>query len=417
MSAPWRVLASWWPWRAALFLLASAVLGVLVLVLLPLTLLLLPLWGILCGSLERRRIQLLGFSRISSGHVRVTPEERHNWLNIRLSEPATWRAVLVLLMDLVTGLVALAALFFEAMALVVVVGVPIVALSRGDVDIRLFGDARIRLDAATWWLPVLALLLVLVVAGYLNLTLSTLQALAIRRLLAPRRAEIEQRVERLTRSRAAVVTAHEDERRRIERDLHDGVQQELVVLAARLGTLELELAELGSDGDPARRALAGVQDQADRAAAALRESVRGIHPAVLSDRGLGAALQELSGRAPIRVVLQQDSLGRADPVAEAAAYFVVREALTNAVKHTDTAQIRVSAATDQRMLTVTVQDDGRGGADPRAGTGLAGLAARASALDGDLVIDSPAGGPTSITITVPRGTAAEGDGADADPVR
>ncbi|MFD6699343.1 MULTISPECIES: histidine kinase [unclassified Microbacterium] len=414
MSAPWRLLLSPWPWRALLFLLASAVLGLLLLVLLPLTLLLLPLWGILCGMLERRRLPLLGFARIPSGHVRVAPDQRHNWLNIRLTEPATWREAAVLLVDLVAGVAALIVLFFEAMALIVVVGVPIVALVRGDLDIRLFGDARIQLDGATWWLPPLALLVVLIAAAYLNLLLATAQGFAVRWLLAPRGAEIAQRIERLTRSRAAVVTAHEDERRRIERDLHDGVQQELVLLAGRLGMLELELAALGPEAEPGRVALTAAQDQVERASASLRESVRGIHPAVLTDRGLGAALEELAGRAPLRVVLRLDRLGRAAPSVEAAAYAVVREALTNVVKHTDATHVLVVAHTDPELLEIRVRDDGRGEADPARGTGLSGLVARAAALDGDLVIASPPGGPTTLVLTMPRGL---GGGSEDDSGR
>jgi signal transduction histidine kinase len=401
--APWVVLASWWPWRALGYLLISALLGPLLLVLLPLTLLLLPIWGIAIGVLERRRQRLLGFATIPTGHIRVAREDRHNWLNIRLTEPATWREVLVLLLDLIAGLLSLGLLFFEAMALIVVVGVPIHAFTRGAPEILLFGDARIRLDAGTWWLPPVALAVVLIVAGYLNLGLATAQSLTISWLLSPRGAEIAQRMERLTRSRAAIVTAHEEERRRIERDLHDGVQQELVVLATRLGALELDLALLGDEAGPARRSLVAAQDQADRASAALRESVRGIHPAVLADRGLGAALEELAGRSPLRVALRCDELGHADPAVEAAAYFVVREALTNAVKHTDATRVEVIARTDGASLEVLVRDDGRGGADPSAGTGLTGLIARAAALDGALDIDSPAGGPTTIALTAPRG--------------
>lgn len=415
-TAPWRALLSWWPWRALTYLLLSALLTLILLALLPLTALLLPMAGLLCGVYERWRLRLLGFPRIASGHVRVTTEERHNWLNIRLTEPATWREVLVLLLGVAAGALALTVLFVEAMALIVVVGVPIVAVTRGDVDIRLFGDARVQLDATTWWMPWMLTILVLIVAGYLNLLLATAQGLGSRWLLAPRRAEIEQRIERLTRSRAAVVSAHEDERRRIERDLHDGVQQELVVLAARLGALELELAPLGPDADPARATLAEVQRQADRASAALRESVRGIHPAVLVDRGLGAALEELASRAPIRVDLRDSRLQPADPVAEAAAYFVVREAITNSVKHTDATRLVVTAGVEQGSLCVSVRDDGRGGADPGAGTGLTGLAARAAAIDGDLIVHSPAGGPTTVTFTAPCAPAISQE-RRADPVR
>src|SRR5699024_4694970 len=140
-----------------------------------------------------------------------------------------------------------------------------------------------------WWYPPVLILVVLLVSAYLNAVLAAIHGASVRWLIAPRVEEIDQRVEQLTRSRAAIVTAHESERQRIERDLHDGVQQELVGIAARLGILELEL-QTGTD-EARKNALRAAQAQTERALTSLRETARGIHPAVLSDHGLPAALR------------------------------------------------------------------------------------------------------------------------------
>ncbi|MDR6866021.1 signal transduction histidine kinase [Microbacterium resistens] len=401
MRPPWRVLFSRWPWLALGYTALSAVIAALFLLPSIVLFVLLPLWAILCGMIERLRLRMLGFPRQPSGHVRVGRDQRHNWLNVRLTEPATWRELLVLLLDIAVGAVALVTLFFEALALIAVVAVPIAMVSQWEGRARLFGDTWIRMTPADWWKPALIALGLLVIAAYLNMLLAAGQAVAVRWLLAPRDAEIDQRVERLTRSRAAIVAAHEEERRRIERDLHDGVQQELVVLASRLAVLELELGALGSEGEPARAALAATQDQAERAASILRDTVRGIHPAVLTDHGLGAALDELAGRAAVPVRILGEGLERAGAAEEAAAYFLVTEALTNVAKHTDASRVTITARTAGGALVVDVVDDGRGGADPEQGTGLAGLAARAAALEGTLEIVSPPGGPTRLVLTLP----------------
>ena len=400
---PWRFLGSRWPWLALLYLLVSAVIGVVLLPLAALTLLLLPLWGMAIGALERRRTRMLGFGRQPSPHVLVVPDERHNWLGIRLTEAATWRETCALLVDLVWGWLALAAVFLQVLMGAVLVAMATVG-ARENTEILLFFETRITVGPSTWWLVLPVGALALVLFAYVNALLAGAQAALLRVLCAPRNSEMARNVERLTRSRLALVEAFEAERRRIERDLHDGVQQELVTLAARLGLLSLDLDELverGVDASAARAALESAQDQAEHAMATLRSTVRGIHPAVLTDEGLEAALAELAGRTPVALELDIAGLGRLAPSAETAAYYLVSESVTNAAKHADASRVGIAARLDAGSLLVTVRDDGRGGADEDAGSGLRGLRERAEALGGSLTVSSPTGGPTVLTMVLP----------------
>jgi signal transduction histidine kinase len=226
-----------------------------------------------------------------------------------------------------------------------------------------------------------------------------------RALLGPSQSEeLAQRVESLARSRADLVAAADAERRRIERDLHDGAQQRLVSLAMNLGMARERFAEAP---EPVRRAIAGAHDEAVLALSELREFIRGLHPAVLNDRGLDAALSGLAARVPLPVRLRVDVQRPASPSVEAVAYFIVSEALTNVAKHARATRAEVTAVRDGDVLLVTVTDDGAGGAVPAAGdgagagTGLRGLAQRAAAVDGTLTIDSPPGGPTVIAAELP----------------
>jgi signal transduction histidine kinase len=220
-------------------------------------------------------------------------------------------------------------------------------------------------------------------------------------LLGPGRAQrLERRVADLARTRAELVAAADAERRRIERDLHDGAQQRLVSLAMNLGLARATLVDLP---EPARAAIAAAHDEATVALAELREFVRGLHPAVLDDRGLDAALSGLAARAPLPVRLHVDVPARCAPSIEAVAYFTVSEALTNVVKHAGASRARVSVVRTGDRLRIAVTDDGHGGAGIGAGsgTGLLGLAQRAAAVDGTLTVDSPPGGPTAITVELP----------------
>jgi signal transduction histidine kinase len=214
-------------------------------------------------------------------------------------------------------------------------------------------------------------------------------------------AELRQRVETLTVSRDASVDVADTERRRIERDLHDGVQAQLVTLAMDLGLARQKL-EAGADADPAVLALVErAHDDSKRAVADLRNLVRGIHPAVLTDRGLDAAVSSLTARSPIPVEVNISLPSRPPAAVESAAYFVIAEALTNAAKHSGASLVRVDARAVGDTLRIEVLDDGRGGADVEHGGGLAGLAARVAAIEGRLRVASPIGGPTTVLAELP----------------
>lgn len=246
--------------------------------------------------------------------------------------------------------------------------------------------------------PVVSTMLV-VLAMVLAVRLASLELSVARTLLQPSRtAELTQRVDALTESRADVVDAADTERRRIERDLHDGAQQRLVSLAMNLGLARATLA----DTDPrALDALTAAHDEAKLALTELRDLVRGLHPAVLDDRGLDAALSGIAARSPVPVRLSVEVTDRPSRTVEAVAYFVVAEALANVAKHAGARSVSVDVSTSDRRLAVVVTDDGRGGADPARGTGLRGLAQRVGSVDGTLAVSSPLGGPTVIRVELP----------------
>jgi len=211
-------------------------------------------------------------------------------------------------------------------------------------------------------------------------------------------AQLRARVEELRCSRARIVEAGTAERRRLERNLHDGAQQRLVALSL---TLRLAQGRLHKDAEGAEQLLAGAQDELGRALEELRELARGIHPAVLSDRGLRTALEALAGRSPVPVELERTPPERLPAPVEAAAYFVVAEALTNVVKYAHASQARVSVSRNNGHAIVEIADDGVGGADPGRGSGLRGLADRISALDGRLELRSPDGAGTLLRAEIP----------------
>ncbi|MEV6968778.1 sensor histidine kinase [Hamadaea sp. NPDC051192] len=229
--------------------------------------------------------------------------------------------------------------------------------------------------------------------------LAQLELLLAGRMLQASRVEaLSVRVDALAESRAEVVDAADAERRRIERDLHDGAQQRLVSLAMNLGMARATL----TDSDPkVTQALADAHDEAKLALSELRQLVRGLHPAVLDDRGLDAALSGIAARSPIPVRLTVDVPNRPSRTIEAVAYFVVAEALTNVAKHAGASSITVKISRAGSRLSVVIADDGRGGADPARGTGLRGLAQRVGSVDGVLRLSSPVGGPTTIEVELP----------------
>jgi signal transduction histidine kinase len=216
------------------------------------------------------------------------------------------------------------------------------------------------------------------------------------------KARLAARVEELAATRADAIAAHGAELRRIERDLHDGAQANLVALSMRIG-----LAKRAYDHDPetARKLLDEAQAQAEQALTDLRNVVRGIHPPILTDRGLVGAVRALAASSALRVTVDVDRLEedglRAPAAVEAAAYFVVAEALTNAAKYSGSPRASVRLERVRRGLRVRVADEGLGGAEEKDGSGLLGMRRRVAALDGTVEISSPGGGPTVIDVMLP----------------
>jgi signal transduction histidine kinase len=210
-------------------------------------------------------------------------------------------------------------------------------------------------------------------------------------------AELHARMEELRASRARLVQAGDAARRKLERDLHDGAQSRLVALS-----LTLRMARNRANGEPELAALLDqAQDELKTSLSELRELARGIHPAVLTERGLEAAVQTLVQRAPVPVSVDADCAGRLPEPVESAAYFVVSEGLANVAKYARATQASVAVRREEDRVTIEVADDGVGGADTANGSGLRGLADRVAALDGTLTLESPAGRGTQLRAEIP----------------
>ncbi|CCH30128.1 Two-component system, sensor histidine kinase [Saccharothrix espanaensis DSM 44229] len=395
-GSPLRFLGSAWPWRCVAHLSGTVAVGVVlwfpVLALLPA----LPLLGVPVGAVERRRLRLVDPAPAADPHLVAGPGVRA-WLRRRLTEPATWRELgYALCLLTVLPVVAAAGLAVLLVALVLAL-LPVLFLLGGTVDLRL-GPLVLDTFGGTCVVGLLIGVPATAVALYAVSALAAGQAAFARWLLTPTGVEQAHRVAELAASRTRLVGAFEAERRRIERDLHDGAQQHLVLLTMNLGLAEIELG----DAHPrAGELVAAAREQARRALAAIREQIRGIHPRVLTDLGLPAALDELAERCPVPVRVGFAATGRLPDAVESTAYFVVSEALTNAVRHAGASRVDVGGGVSGGLLVVTVADDGRGGADPERGTGLRGLADRVAVAGGTLTVVSPAGGPTTLRLEVP----------------
>ncbi|MFD5463606.1 histidine kinase [Kitasatospora sp. NPDC127059] len=304
-----------------------------------------------------------------------------------------WRQITYhLLVGPVLALGALAAVYLWGAALVLTTLYGWVWLLPLDVGLR---SELAGLDVVLTVTGVLLLLM----TPWLTTLVAWLEVRAAQLLLGPNRAEqLEQRVEEIAESRAGLVDAVDAERRRIERDLHDGAQQRLTSLAMNLGLARRTLKDCPPD---AMQVIVAAHEEAQAAIDELRDLVRGLHPAVLEDRGLDAALSGIAARAPLPVRLDVELSDRIAPTVEAVAYFTVSEALTNVAKHARAKQVDVSVRTAGGRLRLVISDDGVGGADPSRGTGLTGLRKRAASVDGTLSVLSPLGGPTTITVELP----------------
>jgi signal transduction histidine kinase len=331
---------------------------------------------------------------------------RFGWIGAQIIDPAAWRARLYLVLKLPVGIASfVVAVVFYTDGLGGVtywIWRPFLPCqTRGGVCHRganvgphYFLDSPFRIAL----LFVVGLLMLLAAPWVVRATVR-MDTTLVRALLGP--SSREQRVEELEHSRAAAVDDAAGTLRRIERDLHDGTQARLVALAMNVGLAKEKLAE-GGDPDEAQRLLDTAHVTAKQAIAEVRDLARGIHPPVL-DAGLDAALATLASHSAIPVSVHTALPQRPEPAIETIAYFCAAELLTNAAKHSGARAVTVDAGTGAGRLVLTVTDDGRGGARIGGGTGLAGLLDRVRTVDGHLDLDSPPGGPTRATVTLPLG--------------
>jgi signal transduction histidine kinase len=390
---PTRFLRSSWPWRSALYLATGALLGCTTtvgaaeLIYGPLTLpifavavcLYLPViaCAVLVARLERRRLRLVDGYPVDDPHE---PSGRAGWRH-RLREQATWRefgyaVVSGGVLCWLDGLVVVFAIWFPASFLFS----------------PMYGPSE-----PLHYVVALCGVVLLLAAPYPVTAWAGARAALARALLAPRETDLGERLVEVTRSRARLVDAFEIERRRIERDLHDGAQQRLVALNMHLGLARLEAPA----GSPLSEQLTRAHELAKQALTELRELIRGVHPQVLADRGLVAAVEDVAGRSPVPVDVDIRLPGRLPRPVEVTAYFVVVEALANLAKHSGATRATVRASIVEERVRLRVEDDGTGGADPDAGTGLAGVVDRVAAVDGTVALSSPPGGPTVLQVEFP----------------
>ncbi|GIJ46174.1 histidine kinase [Virgisporangium aliadipatigenens] len=401
---PLRLLASSSPWRAIGYLLSGWVVAavwiaaVLALLVVPALGLAVLFAGIPFGAVERARLRLVEpRPRAVSPHGVPTRDGVWSWLATRFREPATWRELgYALLFSLALAWVD-ATLGLLALTPVYVICYPLVVAAfpefQPDALFGLVPTSRPGVFAAT---P-LGLLL-LPPALYLITAYASVRARLTRFFLSDDGTGTDRRVSELSRSRERILDAMDAQRRRIERDLHDGAQQRLTGLIMSLGVARLHLA----DGPPpAREAVDRAYRQARTALAELRELVHGIHPQVLTNRGLAPAVAELAERCTVPVEVRIDLPDRPPEHVEAAAWFIIGEALTNIARHSAATRAWVSCRRVGAFVRLEIRDDGVGGASPDRGTGLVGLNDRVSVLRGRFTVDSPTGGPTTLRAELP----------------
>ncbi|MEU7150604.1 sensor domain-containing protein [Streptomyces sp. NPDC045456] len=320
------------------------------------------------GKLERARARcLLGVRVDEPSPLHTAGNGFFTWLWLRLKDPVGWRHAL-------------------------------------------YAFIRLPWSILTFPLTVVSFFLLWPALPWIARGLANVDRMMVRGLLSPS-DELERRIAELKSDRATVSDTAAADLRRIERDLHDGAQARLVALAMGLGLAKEKLLE---DPDAAAQMVDEAHGEVKLALQELRDLARGIHPAILTDRGLGPALTSLAGRCTVPVTVEVDVAQRPAPAIEGIAYFTVSELLQNVSKHSGARAARVELWRAQDRLLIQVQDDGRGGARLDGGSGMAGLAERLGSVDGVFVLDSPPGGPTRVTAELPwRGRAGEEDGRQA----
>jgi len=312
-----------------------------------------------------------------------------------LRDPVTWKSLMFVALKFPLGLASFCAVVVLGGFALVLLCAPVIVIWT---PVTIFGWI------VTSWTEALPLFVAGVPAILLVLHLCNglawLWALFARVMLGPSTVQLHERVDNLRDARARIIAAADAERRRIERDLHDGAQQRLVALSLTLGMAESRLA---SDPDAAAPLIAQAREEAQLAVKELRELASGIHPALLTERGLGPALEALAARSPVPTTVDGVPSFRLPPPVESAAYFVTAEALTNVAKYAGATTANITLAIEHGRLLLLIRDDGAGGADPTGGSGLRGLRDRVEALDGQLHIDSPHGLGTTLIAEIPIG--------------
>jgi signal transduction histidine kinase len=410
---PWRHATTWWTLThlvsdvavgavtfSFVVALLAATLGLLVTVILAIP----TFWLLMVGSrgfahVERSRAAALLGLDLADPVPPLPPTTWWRRLLERAKSGARWKEVgyLLLLLPLgVLNLVLVVAAWCGSLALLAL-PLYVSALPEGSAKFWLFDVAS---GGDAWLVALAGLAGVALFAPWVTVVLGRLDAVTCSWFLGPdERAMQEARLRAAESGRVAAVGSAEAERRRIERDLHDGAQQRLVSLAMELGATREHFDD--EDKEAVRARVVHAHEEAKAALQEIRDLVRGIHPVILEDRGLDAALSAVVARAPIPVSLEVDVDPRPSAEVESAAYFVVSEALTNVARHSGATNAAVSLVRAGEHLVVEVRDNGDGGADDNGGTGIAGLRERAASLGGSIHLDSPPGGPTILRAVLP----------------
>lgn len=390
---PLGSVATVWPWCALAYLLSGVTFGVIVALVLMLVLaagvltalvlvgvailVSVALFGIPVAAIERKRLRLIDLDPAPDPHKKPAQPGIKTWVRTRIHEQVTWREL---------GFMALSVLglwWVDLLVLFFAFGVPFI-LIRSAV-----------LDSTVWPLAIIGAVVIPTAPFIVTVWAAAHGALA-RAILTPRDAELGQQLTEVKQSRERLVAAFETERTRIERDLHDGPQQRLASLRLTLGMMQLDT----SKGSPMAAQLEQAQEQASMALAELRDLARGVRPQVLTDHGLARALSDVGSRFTIPVEVHAPIPRLAQNI-ELTAYYVATALLSNVAKHSEATRVEVQASVHNDLLTVSVLDDGRGGADAEEGNGLTGLADRLAVVDGRLRISSPQGGPTLVVAQIP----------------
>ena len=407
---PLKLLFSAEPWLALAFMLSSFVLGVfwfvvlvtllstgvgmaVTLVGIPILLVTFYLW-VLGARLERVRVRaLLGETIVEP--YRLLPEG--SWwerLKVRVTDRYVWQDLIYLFLLFPVGIA-------QFVIAVVAVSIPVSFLTvpfwyRATDDTVIF-DMQIETYAGAMAFAAIGIPFLLLLP-YVLVGVGRAHAWFARHLLGTSLEELSQRVDELTVRRSQALDSSVSDLRRIERDLHDGAQQRLVKLSMDLG---MAREKMQTDPEAAQLLIDEAHREAKLAMVEIRNLARGIHPAVLTDRGLDAAVSALAGSSTVPVTVRVDLPARPPEVVESTAYFIIAEALTNISRHSGATSASVNIRQDGAILRIEIADNGSGDADPSRGSGLRGMQDRVAAIDGTLSVTSPPGGPTRILVELP----------------